>query len=40
MEAAASMKATTTVETASKAGLPAGGKALDISAVIEATEGA
>jgi len=39
MEAAATME-TTSVETTSKAGLPACGKASDIPAVIEATEGA
>src|SRR5882672_4689227 len=38
MPATPAMGATTTVETTAKAGLPAGGKAPDISAVIEATE--
>src|SRR4029077_6425092 len=40
MKATSPMEATTAVESTSKAGLPAGGKAPDISAVIEATEGA
>src|ERR1700730_1397643 len=40
MKATSPMEASTTVETTAKAGLPAGGKAPDISAVIEATEGA
>jgi len=38
MSATTAMEATATVETTTKAGLPAGGKSADISAVIETTE--
>jgi hypothetical protein len=38
MEATPAMEAATTMEPTAKAGLPAGGKASDISPVIKATE--